>query len=248
MHELIKYDLKKYADIAYDILNEPNTPLKRKKSIIKQLFKKQFDYSKEDLIYTRLSLIDSFYSTQMNKRRFGIENLTDEINKFDDAELINIIRNNSFNSQKFQSLISKTYGFKDIEIKQNDNKKKGSKALSLITKYLYFLTNYQFPIYDKFVKEFLSKYSNISKHKLNTCFECFLESINELNTKSGINNYEKLDNFLWLLGKVNEKSFSLILDEKEYKSYLKKDKKLEPYNRKLKLLIEFKEFVSTLNE
>ena len=46
-------------------------------------------------------------------------------------------------------------------------------------------------------------------------------SIKQLNEFSNINDYNKLDNFLWLLGKIKNGNYSLILPKIEYKKMIK---------------------------
>ena len=42
----------------------------------------------------------------------------------------------------------------------------------------------------------------------------------ELNTKSNINNHEKLDNLLWLIGKLIKGSFSILMTKEKYKQLI----------------------------
>ena len=92
---------------------------------------------------------------------------------------------------------------------------------SIISKYAYFLTGYQFPIYDNLVKE---SYNDL-KEKLDKSNELeslskgqgydklYFKNVSRLNKISGIDDFDKLDMLLWLTGKINSGSFSLILDK-----------------------------------
>lgn len=42
-----------------------------------------------------------------------------------------------------------------------------------------------------------------------------------LNKSSNIDNFEKLDNLLWLLGKIKEGSFSILMDKSKYETIVK---------------------------
>lgn len=79
------YELSLYADIAYNILNNDTDYLKSK-NIISIIFTKKWG-NRVDTIKFRLTIIDNFYSTQMNKRFFGIDDIADKLNKFSDKEL-----------------------------------------------------------------------------------------------------------------------------------------------------------------
>lgn len=173
-----------YANLAHKILNE-NTQYKKNKIIISEYFKTNIADVK-NMIYCRLALIDGFYSTQMSKRLYGIEDLSKEIAKNNDITLIKDSQEflkNPFEDNVIKSLLSKSYG-----IGKSGNKK--GKAISLISKYLYFLNDYNFPIYDSLVVESYKILKN-ERIKENNYFE----TIKSLNESSGINNYDKLDNY-----------------------------------------------------
>lgn len=98
-------------------------------------------------ILARLTLIDSMYSTQMNRRYYALEELADELEKLANGNLANL--NTLFlnfaakpdKSTKLAELFSKHYGI------GKDGNEKGI-AISLISKYAYFETGFKFPIYD----------------------------------------------------------------------------------------------------
>ena len=83
----------------------------------------------------------------MSKRYYGIEELAEALAQYSDKELIYEANKyvNKENSEILKTLFTEKYGY-------NSNGKKEKKAVSLISKYLYFLTGYQFPIYDSLVK------------------------------------------------------------------------------------------------
>lgn len=189
----------------------------RNREIISQLFDNDADCSDEK-ITLRLSVIDSFYSTQLNRRLYGFNDLKDGI--------LNITRNDlrlselalqfseSLQTDSILSLFERNYGI-------NKRTNEFGKAISLISKYLYFLTKSQFPIYDKLAKE---SYNIISKKNpdlnlglLSDNFQEYFQVMRDF--KIGSNNnfkYGDIDNFLWLFGKINTGSYSLILKKENY--------------------------------
>ncbi len=210
--------LREYALCAANIISS-NTKYQNDKEIIKTVFSETVNYPEK--IVARLSVIDGFYSTQMNKRLWGIEEISDSINAIsqDDNEIIRLSRefiNHPTDASVILQIITRDYGYKK-------NGQPFGKASSLVTKYLYFLTNYNFPIYDSLVR---SSYRNIrsrpefSQFNLRRlhdgCNLSFFQSVNSLNIVSGINNYDLLDNLLWLLGKIREGSFSLLFYKNIY--------------------------------
>lgn len=203
--------IKKYADIAKLILND-KIRYKSNKEIISRVFKIEHD----DKIMFRLTIIDSYYSTQMNKRLYGLESIARELEKFNnDNELIleiNKFLDNPNQDGRIKELFTKTYGFD----KRAKNRKK---AISLLSKYFYFVTNYKFPIYDNLG---LVSYKLLKKKKListeTISEENYFRLIIKLNKKSGINDFDKLDNFLWLLGKLTEGSFSILMSKEKYEA------------------------------
>ncbi|MCZ6593381.1 MAG: hypothetical protein O6943_00520 [Bacteroidetes bacterium] len=211
-----KMQLNDYAHRAKNILRH-NTKYQIDKNIINAIFSETENI--EDKVIARLSVIDSFYSTQMNKRLWGIEEICASINDLseDDNEVKNLaieFVDNSTVESKIFNLITKKYGYKK-------NGQPFGKASSLITKYLYFITNYQFPIYDSLVR---TSYCDLQirfpdfnlPNLLNDCDINFFHSIKTLNSVSLIMNYDFLDNLLWLYGKIKQGSFSLIFQQDIY--------------------------------
>lgn len=193
--------------------------LYRLKRIIGKLFKERTPIIRT--IILRLTIIDSYYSTQMSKRLFGIEEIAGRIKSISDDDYIlsriflEFVENPKSHSD-IDDLFIANYGI-------HKTGEKAGKAQSLISKYAYFLTNYRFPIYDSLVQ-----YSyNLIKHiypglglsNLARDFSVdYFQKINFLNRKSKINDFDKLDNLLWLAGKYIKGSFSLIISCKKYKA------------------------------
>lgn len=206
-------ELNKYSNLAQTILNQ-ETRYQANKNIIQDIFKTSSVLSKDTILF-RLTIIDSYYSTQMSKRLYGLEDLAEALNNFkNDDELRSEANKFLVNPKegKIKALFEATYGFD----KQAKNRKK---AISLLSKYLYFLLNYKFPIYDNLG---LASYKLLAKNKFfkkKTIKESnYFELMITLNKDSGINNFERLDNFLWLLGKIKEGSFSIIMNKEKYET------------------------------
>ncbi|MHB8581481.1 MAG: hypothetical protein ACYDA4_16680 [Ignavibacteriaceae bacterium] len=208
--------LNDYAHFAANILGN-NTKYQIDKNIINAIFSETTNI--EDKVIARLSIIDSFYSTQMNKRLWGIEDIHNSINNLseNDNEIKNyaivFAANPTIESPIFR-LIASEYGHKK-------NGQTFGKASSLITKYLYFITNNQFPIYDNLVRtsyRYLQIRFPVFKLQdlVEDCDINFFHSINTLNNVSLINDYNLLDYLLWLFGKIKDGSFSLMFSKDIY--------------------------------
>jgi hypothetical protein len=215
-------ELKKYSNLANKILSR-ETKYSRDKILISEIFNLSRDLS--DKVLLRLAVIDGFYSTQMNKRFFGIDELSDSITKLSCDD--NIIKkyaldylHNTNTENDISLLLKSNYGF-------NKSGMEYGKASSLISKYLYFITDHGFPIYDSLVKrsykQFQIKYKGFKLPNLpHECNNQYFASIARLNEISGINDYDLLDNLLWLYGKITEGSFSLIIPKDSYLSLVRR--------------------------
>lgn len=194
-------------NLAYELLNpevEPQHPSSflLNKNIIKELFTDDFKLSKRsNIVLTRLSVIDSFYSTNMNKNPGGLRILSEKISEIKDED---------FHVQALEYLSDgKSNFFKKIFVEPHGRKC----APSLVSKYAYYATKFEFPIYDSLVKETFSKIknkdvSNIGfkpsddKYRFINKYRKLMETnffkvINE-------NKIDKLDSFGWLAGQLNK--------------------------------------------
>jgi len=190
----------------------------KEKSFISRCFQINAE-SQFDEVKLRLHLIDSLYSTQMIKRYYGIEELAETLAQYSDDKLIEEAYKyiNNENAEILDKVFTEKYGYNSIG-------KKEKKAVSLISKYLYFLTGYQFPIYDSLVKIAYPKV--IKEFNIETGYSKitdanFVQALSALNQLSGINDFEKLDNFLWYSQKVENNSFSLICSKEEHLKRIK---------------------------
>lgn len=192
------------------------------------------------LVMQRLSLIDLFYSASLNRfNQFGIYELANKIyllskdingNHYDSILIDraqSFVTNPSVNHRIYKCLFNNIYGIP------------GKKAVSIISKYLFFLLEVQkspngvhigFPIYDSIVKKLLPKVGYkigipISLTKINNIVN-YVAAIKDVAQKLGIKPrngrsvFGVLDFFLWRIGKVGELSFSLLLTRSELKNCL----------------------------
>ena len=83
------------------------------------------------------------------------------------------------------------------------------------------MSDFKFPIYDTLGKvsyNLLRKNKYIDSKTLtdNNYFELMIGLKKSINV-----NYEKLDNLLWLLGKIKKGSFSILMDKSKYETIVK---------------------------
>lgn len=209
--------LKERAEQAYSILNQ-KTRYAANKAIISSLFIYRSERGNEEEIIKRLTIIDSYYSTQMNKRLFGLEQMAKSLTEKSDEELLQEIDNFLLDplKQNFLNVLFKSqYGI-------DKTGKKAGRAISLLSKYFFFLTNYAFPIYDAVVKKayplIISQSNKVKKLSENNYFDTIIE----LNENTGIENFEKLDNLLWLIGKLKYGSASILMNYESYRTLARK--------------------------
>lgn len=233
--------LQKMADLATVILNESNTNYYHHKKLIEKIFNETNGDDLNDILI-RLTIIDSFYSTNMSKSNNGIEEIAEEIIKYENdltivkecKEFLKDCSNDFVMECNMYTLFNKKYGCNKSDIvKKEVEKDDGNHAISLISRYLYFISNFKFPIYDDLAFDSyiliinnydqlnlkLNKYGVGSPNNLEIVK--YFKNIIDLNESSNIQNFDKLDNFLWLIGKVKNGNYSFIVNKKEYKKMIK---------------------------
>ncbi len=224
------------------------------------------EFSKMD-IYHRLILIDSLYSTNVNRmRNFGLEEMTDVIwdlcednnGIHTDASLAeklsysidigeykkrsNFFTNLGIGACTFYEPIFKAFNHQYGYVEENNKIKNAGKAMSLLSKYFYFVAlvqrvdDYGFPIYDKIVRGLIrpiEKYIGLLPLSINLDdMEKFIPAIKRIvdtleaadpdlwdPKNSGKLKFDLLDYFLWHIGKAGEQSYKLLLTKTEYLSY-----------------------------
>jgi len=229
------------ANLAHKILEPENdeTPYLKNKKIISEIFSQTKEWINKEEV--RLTLIDSLYSTKMAMRMYGIYDVSlalrkdfpiNESDKILSEKAISFIENvNDLNKDDFiSSLFLGGYGMHKVDTDSHDS------APSLISKYLYFLTNYKFPIYDSLAKESMSK---LFGSKKNSDFISCFSNLKKINNDYSINNFDRLDNLLWLWGKIEKGSYSLILKREKYTELINaikpKGKKSNEVDKELKM-------------
>ena len=185
-------------------------------------------------IMLRLIVIDSLYSTNAAYSYFSFEEMAKAIkglgNEEDAAKYFYSIATGR-NDDK--NLFSKNYGIRK-------NLKNGSKQMSLMSKYAYYVllqnpSDYPlgFPIYDSLAIKMYPKVCNkvgIEPQKIteSTSIEKYIELLNTLRKKifgnTGLFNeyqqYDLLDAYLWRMGKLDEGNYSLLFNKEDYKKFI----------------------------
>lgn len=217
------------------------------KESIRQIFEKTEDNSKSDVLI-RLTVIDSMYSTQMSKRYYGLNELAEVISSFSNLKDLAIkFANNPEDTSCFDyKLGNKESNLFDEKYGIDKKGKDSGLAVSLISKYLCFLTDFKFPIYDSIALEIFPKlwkhcgfkekerpphrtYSERGSERIKT----FVKAINSLIEKLEFdkeNKYDILDRIMWFTGKVCRGNLSLILSREEYVEFFEKKEKDYKFN------------------
>lgn len=212
-------DFKKYANLAHKIVKQTEEKCYiDNRSIVEVFFKTE--KADKNIVVNRLRVIDEFYSTHMYTRKFGIEEIANFISKKSDIELKDLFLDflkNPHENQEILELFNKPYGY---------NKNGSSKAFSIISKYAYFLCEYNFPIYDSKVKEYLPKLLAqynifINKGDIDKNIIDFIIYIKKTIEILKIDDFDKLDSLIWLYWKLNTKGFSAFIN---YEYYIEKFK------------------------
>lgn len=201
------------------------------KSTILKVFKATDGYSHEDIL-ARLTLIDSMYSTQMGRRYYGLEELAVALvnvhqKKNLETAFLDFLKDKDmkpFELGKKTNLFTEKYG-----IGKNGEDKGG--AVSLISKYAYFETEFKFPIYDSIVREMYPRIWNycgfpkneLPEFKSNDIID-FISLIDLLISKLDCKyvTYDTLDRVLWYVGKIYRGNLSLVLSREEYDAFAEK--------------------------
>ena len=230
--------IKNMIKLSVEIL-ENGTPYFQCKSMLKGMFKDKDDLNDESQTFMRLTTLDALYSTNMSKRLYGLDDLTKALSKIDYTKLkeetAKYKKHGIDEKSLSYDLFCKTYGCSKIGcVKKNSEKKdeEGTQAGSLISKYLYIATGYNFPIVDSLVRDNINEI--MRKYSLTSDFSCtktdleqndfsLVKLLIDLQKKYDLSTEEDktfspFDNFLWLYGKIKKGSLSLILKKEEFKN------------------------------
>lgn len=191
--------------------------------------------SQFDKVLIRFSLIDNLYSTKMNMRPYGLGELAEVISLFGTDATVKILfedllktkSTSHFEYEKSEmvlyrdgnnsgksNLFSEGFGLE----KGTESKKR---ALSLISKYAYFLMGGKFPIYDSIVRKMYPRFwkalSTEKVPRFDKEIEKYIVAIDAMRNIIGNNiTYDELDNILWHIGKIVEGNLSLVLSMEDY--------------------------------
>jgi len=218
MNEQEYKNIQRVIELSINQFNSEN-PYKLNKEIINVFFNKTSDISYKEIIRVRILLIDTCYSTNVNRmRHFGIDDICNFILKFkNDKTLHDIVKRfiDTPNIKDYQILFKESFG-------TNRNGDALGNANSLLSKYYFYLTGMNFPIYDSLVKKSYSSLArgyNLEKIRsyqntaLNTDehYIDYFTKIKKLKDILNIKTYNELDMFLWLGGKIISNNYYLIL-------------------------------------
>lgn len=220
----------------------------KNREIIKSFFDPTTPYT-EDVVYKRLIVIDALYSTNMDRRYYGIEDMACTIYGLSPTnaglrKLVCEFRDDLFtrgvsavSSDPITVVFDKKYGI-------HKNLVPAGTAMSLLSKYFYFLLltdpteKTGFPIYDRLARDMYpnvckylykgNSYRTFVKHvkTIDQLCDYFL-ALNELriaidicSVGGGLQEFDLLDAYLWRMGKFSENNFSLMLDKADYSSLI----------------------------
>lgn len=205
------------------------------KNAILNLFKKT-EFKKEDIIL-RLTVIDSMYTTGINKNNYyAIPHIADRILECtpnaDKRKLFDILYDytNNPDGNELNKIFEARYGLRK-------DKSPGSTAKSLLSKYFYYHTldcskDFCFPIFDSLARKMLVKINDMPffdsgldmpKSKWNNgsiSMKEFIKALNEIKNKLGINSYGDFDTYLWRIGKLcqQEPNYNFDLCKDDFKN------------------------------
>jgi len=205
------------ANLAKQIL-EHETPY----IMVKESIMYQFGFGSSlsvDQVSNQLIMIDTYYSTNMSRRYYGIEEIA--------SAILSVAETSDGLKNKFIGYSQQPKDYKEVsDLFQGlyGYNKKGDKygqASSLISKYAFYATHFNFPIFDSIVREVYPLI--MRKQRLpESNFDEFIIKMNELLKYMQVSSFESLDNLLWLTGKINRGNYSLILPKEKYLKLVKK--------------------------
>lgn len=185
-------------------------------------------------IMLRLIVIDSLYSTNAAYSYFSFEEMANAIKGLgNENEVADYFYSIAKGGNDDKCLFSKKYGIRK-------NLKDGSKQMSLMSKYAYYVllqnpSDYPlgFPIYDSLAIKMYPKVCNnvgIEPQKIteSTSIKKYIGLLDTLRDKIFSNTdlfneyqqYDLLDAYLWRMGKLDEGNYSLLFNKEDYKKFI----------------------------
>ena len=207
----------------------------QQRQMIGRMFGKydQKDYGMAKVML-RLTVIDSLYSTNAAYSYFSIEEMAEKIVGLgSERECADYFYKVATGATDEKRIFNEPYGIRK-------NLKDGSKQMSLLSKYAYYLLMQDakayplgFPIYDSLAIEsypkVCSKVNLTGRKSIGASIEAYVRAINELREaiftdkkiRFGLQQFDLLDAYLWRLGKFEKGNHSLLLERKDYVSLIK---------------------------
>lgn len=219
---MTRTDVVAAASLAQEILHD-DTPYLTAKSLISSVFMRQIAERMRDAVMLRLTVIDSYYSTNMSKRYYGIDDIAGalaDVGSADDTlrrcflSFLRQCKNGVEKEDPVGRLLNARYGLTKAATTSK-------RAVSLLSKYAYFLCQYEFPIYDRLA---LDSCQLLARHCTDLSLPtvrlkeptAFFREMSRLGDDLG--SFDVLDNLLWLTGKVREGNLSLVLSRRCFAS------------------------------
>ena len=206
------------------------------KNMIGWLFNKTSNPYSKGSIVLRLTVIDSFYSTNAAYSYFSIEEMAEKIISIgpeDEAAKYFAKIANGDKDPDTMRLFCEPYGIRK-------NLGEGSKQVSLLSKYAYFeLRQYTkqypkgFPIYDSLAEKMhplLAKYLGVKLDKRENIDEIssYVANLDKIRKVlfeenklfDGFQHFDILDALLWTMGKIDGGNLSLLMDRNDYTTFI----------------------------
>ena len=229
--------------------DEPAIYIEQREMIDKLFSEQKEGAERRLLLLTRLSLLDALYSTGVNRYHpYAVVDIAEAIDKLgtDDeyvATLATWLDNLDDQQSKALEVFNRRFGdLTDNSEEKKEKWEKGTCAISLLSKYSYYLfRQYKdkypsvFPIYDSLAKE---SYARVLAYMGEEVIPCpkgvgssivsYLKAIKSLGIvlwgsdeeyvgyKYSMQRFDLLDTYLWRLGKLNKASYSLLLPRGDF--------------------------------
>ena len=220
------------------------------REMIDKLFSEQKEGAERRLLLlTRLSLLDALYSTGVNRYHpYAVVDIAEAIDELGTdheyvATLATWLDNLDDQQSKALELFNRRFGdLTDNSEEKKQKWEKGTCAISLLSKYSYYLfRQYKdkypsgFPIYDSLAKESYVRVLAYMGEEAKTCpkgvgssIVSYLKAIKALGValwgsdeeymkyEYRMQRFDLLDTYLWRLGKLNKASYSLLLPRGDF--------------------------------
>lgn len=242
--EEVTNEIIKTIQLIENQCNSNNTWYSKDRKVIEKLFAIRREETYNDItILTRLTVIDSMYSTGINANNYyALQDMSEAIYKLnkdesklkkDLIEFVESQKNTSESSEAIKKIFFQKFGLRKAG-------QQGSRAPSLLSKYFYFLllnekSEYGFPIYDSLAKEvFPIVFEKIYNKKFrgwttnpNELITNYIYTFKELVDKIELNKvklngrkiFDAFDAYLWRMGKIKNGSIHFDMTKDEFKEF-----------------------------